>query len=268
MGDWSLTGQSHSVGASWLLTLTAHASAHTKGAWTQLSSALPFDAYLTFHCSDASLDYDYLFDIGIGAAGSEIVLVSNMLWCTSTIYTLASGIWTVPIIIPKGTRVAARCQCSTAGSKVAIVNYQAIYTGGFGHEGLCNFSDTYGANTADSGGTSIDPGGTAYSWGAWTQLTAATTRNIKGLICAVGTQLDLARTTAYWFASIGVGGAGFESSLITFTFNLRTTYNLMLPSPTVFFPVSIPAGTRLSARGLCNINDANRYFDIIAYAFS
>jgi len=107
---------------SFMTTITAGASAHTKGSWTQLlASTTGRVVAIAIHTRGGATDVRYLVDIGIGAAGSETVLVAD-LGCES------SGAWIpsmflVLIVVAPGTRIAARCQASTASS---TINYGLI----------------------------------------------------------------------------------------------------------------------------------------------
>ena len=109
-GRWETSGAA--TAASDGATVTAGAL-NTKGSWAELAAATALAGDLLIvqpgACSAAA---DYLVDIGIGAAGSEQTIVSNLFIrgdssndCVSTAMTLP-----LPIAIPAGTRLAVRAQ--------------------------------------------------------------------------------------------------------------------------------------------------------------
>jgi len=60
--------------------VAAHASANTKGAWVEFSASTPFDAagfYLLWSLPGTASTR--LVDVGVGAAGSEVVVLSNLI---------------------------------------------------------------------------------------------------------------------------------------------------------------------------------------------
>ena len=110
------------------VAIDAGGSANTKGAWTELtaSSSAPTRWMMVQiqHSTNGGLaaDTTYLLDIGIGAASSEVVLIPDL---PVTIDSSGGGVvfsnpwYSLPVDIPAGTRISARCQCSvtTAGDR-------------------------------------------------------------------------------------------------------------------------------------------------------
>lgn len=94
--------------------LSTSASANTFGAWVEFYSATPFDAVgFDLATIPQSGNAQHVFQVGIGAAGSEIVLFEVGVAGES----FASGFkhrMQVPLNIPRGVRVAMRVQKSTA----------------------------------------------------------------------------------------------------------------------------------------------------------
>lgn len=270
MGYWRLPKIGLQTAAG-TVAATANASANTKGAWAQIFAATQYPGFLTFTMNSASLNYSYLFDIGIGADGSEVVIAGNLIFEWSTSYGVAvSGAVGLPIFIPAGARVSYRAQCSTASSKVLIGGFNLIHISSFYGSDIYSIMETYGANTADSGGTSVDPGASAQTWGSWVQFSASCTRNIKAIMFGAAGQLNFFRSDYYHFLRLGVGAEGSEQ-VVTGYHNLRShmTTNMVTPQFSEIFPVSIPAGSRLAVQAYCNGNDASdRLTDCIVYAFS
>lgn len=272
MGDWpmlpggAVVGRSTIVGGSSLPgpQTTANASANAKGAWTELMAAAPAGATgLLVEVIGGSGSMDGLVDIAIGAAGSEVIIAADLITCRVT--DLAPAVYMLPIPIPVGERISARSQSTTA----SVGCYVGVHLlgGGFLRASGGNALDTYGANAADSGGTSIDPGTTLHTKGAWVEFSAATARDIKQLIVGCGNQVNLTRANADFLIDVGVGASGSEQVVLPDLY-ARAGAGADLIEPHVFppLPVDIPAGSRLAARAQCGITTAtNRLLDLILY---
>lgn len=241
--------------------IPTNASANVKGAWTQLIAATAFEAqgfYVSFRGVVAA--QDVLFDIGIGGAGSEQVIVSNMAFSQQTL-RVAAGIY-IPLAVPKASRLSVRAQGTTGGGNAISIAFYPVAAGLKNAEGFSR-AVNMGANTADSGGTSVDPGGSANTKGAWSQLTAATPFDIQWLVVCITNQNNSATTTAIFAIDIGIGAGGSEVVVIPDLFTVVDS-GIDTPEPQYYsFPVSIPAGSRVAARAQTGITDAtDRLLDI------
>lgn len=246
--------------------------ANVKGAWVELTPASPIQADGLLVVISGGLGVgDSLSDIALGAAGAETIIAPN-LFASQVRYVggldIGSGsFYYLPIAIPAGTRIAARQQNR---SNVAIyMTVTLVRQSGLASQGLGTVS-AYGAVTANSGGTSIDPGAVANTKGAWTELTAATAADIHALALALGGQHNAARTGAGWLLDVGIGAAGAEVVLLPdLSFSSSNVFNNIGGLwPSLFGPIPcyIPAGTRIAARAQCSTTDAtDRIFDLIAY---
>ncbi len=276
MADWPLHGGARvltagvNAAASRGITITAAATANVKGAWTELISAVnnTVDAqtiYINIRSSSVA-NVDYLVDIGVGEAGAEQVVVANVQASASVGGTIffGGGVW-IPLVIPRGVRVAARCQCTTLSATCRVqVGLQA---GGWLLSPGPGRVSTYGANTADSGGVSVDPGATINTKGAWSQIVASATNPLRALVACIGNQLNGVRIAGDYLVDIGVGGAGSEQIIIP-DLHVEDSSNsdTIVPSVLGPFAVDIPATTRLAARAQCSHADAtDRLFDITLY---
>lgn len=251
-------------------TITSGA-AHTKGStYTTLIASTAFDASaIWIMLDDCPAGNDFLIDIAIGAASSEVIICSNLYGGTSTGSLVYGANYFVPIKITAGTRVSARCQAT--GASQAIRVSALLFAQGFLPGQPLSLVTTYGDATADSGGTSIDPGGTANTKPAtFTEIVASTTYPIRALIVAFGNQANAVRTSASWLVDVAIGAASSEQIIFpNIVLNASSSPDTVLPQTTPPLPVNIPAGTRLSARAQCDIIDAtDRLFDVIIYGVS
>lgn len=242
-----------------VITATASATLHTVGAWVELIAATTADTdRLVVGCSTtaaANADTRTLVDIGVGAVGVETVIigalpagfVNNM----STI-TGNNNEYTIPVRIPKGTRIAARCQSLITVKTVGITAATALVGGA----GVGSVVDTYGADLAGSQGTNMP------TTDAYVTLTAATTQPYQALImipCGGASNSFASETSVY---TLAIGAAGAEVPLTTTTVNTNASEYIK-----DFYPWSamvtrnIPAGTRIA----CKQSVGRAYRDVIVF---
>lgn len=270
MGDWPLASgfRAESFGTSTGVqggtTVTSSATAHTKGSWIQVDASTSFDAsLLVLYVAVQYQDTLYLFDIGIGAAGSEQVIVPNLLVSQSTAVTTEVFL---PIAIPAGSRIAVRSQ-DNFGSSTSYVTGLLI-AGGFANDPPYNTITAYGVSTAGSTGTTVDAGGTANTKGSWTQIVASTTTTMKALIVsAIRNTPGTAMVADYsQLVDIAVGASGSEQIIVpnmrylasTQTGGVNTPYTAgsgtlsglgtLFPRIIQPIPCDIPSGSRLAIR--------------------
>lgn len=92
------------------------ASLNTKGAWTEIAAATSNDltALIAFFHNNKNPDLTAVwnvFDIGVGASGSEVVLLKDLpVLRSGRTCDLKTNIYMAPVHLPAGTRIAARCQ--------------------------------------------------------------------------------------------------------------------------------------------------------------
>lgn len=224
-------------------SISAGATINTKGSWTQLAAATTFNASSVMINWDLSSSTDMLLDIGIGAAASETVLIPNILLAGNA---SAVGCLMLPLSIPAGSRVAARLQSGAAFDTTTVICH--LHAGCLLTPSPLSRVDAYGTATATSSGTTIDPGGTANTLGAWVQLSASTARPMRGLFFMTSLLGTAASSVSSWLIDIGIGGSGSEVVLLS-GFRIKQFFGSN-PDPhnTAFIPIDIPAGVRLAAR--------------------
>jgi hypothetical protein len=244
--------------SSYVVVATADASAHTKGAYTEIVDSTPFDSSRVWlSVITAQTNRYHLVDLATGAAASETDIVNDLHYAPGTD---GSGSWVggcqwtpFDVDIPSGTRLSIRSQSSTGGSTIGL----AIIVEDRARAGLTN-PVTYGTVAAASRGTQVDPGATADTKGAWVELSASTSDSINALAIMFGngTAGDAMAANQSWKVDIGTGAAASETVIIP-DIVVRTTSIIDCPLPHIVrFPVSIPATTRLAVRCQCSVNTA------------
>lgn len=251
-------------------SVAADASANTKGtSFTELDAATTDDAdgfYLNILVNSQT---DMLIDIATGAASSETVIVADIQVSSSQNTTIQEVVeFYIPLPIVAGTRLSARCQAST-GSKTCFLA-PTLVSGEPYSLMRCVRSDTYGANTADSGGTSVDPGASISTKGGWVQLSASIAADADYVVTLIGNQLNAARTDSNFAVDLGTGANPNEVVLIP---NMYARPNSqsdgIRPHEFERWVPKVPSGTRLVARASCGINDAtDRLLDVSAITFT
>lgn len=265
-GNQHLDQVGRNTGASSGTVITALAN-NAKSSYVQLAASSPLDAdwISVFISTQENIAADFLVDLAIGGAGSEKVILANLGLSTTAGVGGNVAVFSVPLSIPAGSRIAARAQ-NSAGTNRDITVLAMLASGLWLTSSPSQLVSTYGANTGTSGGVSIDPGGSANTKGSWVQISASVDLDIAWLCLAVMNQVNGVRTNATWLVDIGIGGAGSEKVMVPdILLSVHSAGDLVNPC-VVMVPVSIPTGSRLVARAQSSITDAtDRLFDLIAY---
>lgn len=115
-----------SSGASNGTAVTASGSTNTKGSYAEIVSSTAADfRYFVVSIERGSLSSvaSFLVDIATGAGGSETVLIPNMHYVADGSSNNMTMPVPMPLFLPAGTRIAARCQCSVASKDVRVALY-------------------------------------------------------------------------------------------------------------------------------------------------
>lgn len=214
--------------ASTITTVTA-GSGNVKGAWVQLAASTAGDiGYLEVEVVSATGGRQGLLDIGVGASGSEVAIYSNI------VLSSRSGSWKfyLPASIPSGSRVSARLQDTTASYAITM---RAV---GFSNSFASVAGDLFGEGIGvTSGGsvyfTAVTPNPTANTLGAYAQIVSATAHDYSGIIF----QAAYITNATFYLFNIAIGPSGSEKVIVP-DISFVNLYG--------HYPVSIPAGTRIS----------------------
>lgn len=247
-------------------TITASGTANTKGSWTQLSASTSGDASWIEVMIGSSTIGRFLVDIGIGASGSETVLLSNLHFDSAN-SGAGAMYYRLPVAIAAGTRIAARVQASVGSRSVRVM--AILFSGDAGSLTPPGSVTSYGANTADSGLTSVDPGTSANTDGSWVEITSSTSSAMRWLLIAFGHDASTFNGSR-WLVDIAVGASGSESTIISDIFVVQGSAAAAHPEqPTLGFPVNIASGTRLAVRARSpETSSPYRLLDVAIYGAS
>ncbi len=224
-------------------------SPNTKTAWTQLFSAAQ-------NTSDTGMMLLYtpltiyagnngaLYDIGIGASGSETVIASNI-GCGGYEANGSQPAIMLPVFIPSGTRVAYRGQVAASGSQTLYAVAFLMRTDFM--EVLPRSLDVIGTSTATSRATALSGAS-----GTYTQITGATSRAYQSVILypSAGSKTGI---SANFRLTLAIGPPGSEVDLCSCeanqqgggTFAVSNSFCSIVSLPAGRY---IPAGSRLSVK--------------------
>ncbi len=235
--------------SSLLTTVTASATIHAKGAWVTMIASTGFAASEVIVQSPGALnvtaiDTSTLFEVAIGAAGSEVVVVPEIACGHSD----ANGYWNwrFPVAIPAGSRVSMRTQ-SAVVSKTITAQVRLLGGGVVPPEASAASGDGYGMLTASSGGTVLTVATTINVKSAWTQLTASTIERARFMHVNIQPVAGTVVTTGNGLVDIGVGAAAAEQVVVA-NVPYAVTGVEAGRYAAITVPVTIPAGVRLAAR--------------------
>lgn len=233
-----------------LTAITSSASANTKGSWVELvASTGQACERMKIDIRSTTDDETFLIDIGVGAAASESVVISNIqMWTNGP----RSATFTLPITIASGSRISARCQDSSGSGTIDI----AITYNEDDSYGTSASNITIGSDTANSLGTEVDPGGTANTKGSWTELAASTSADIDYLVVMIhNTDNNNIGAVYRVFVDIGTGAAASETVLVP---NMYYTHENFEYGFCSFHAIreTINSGTRVSVRAQSDGTDS------------
>jgi hypothetical protein len=227
--------------------VTAHATIHTKGSYAELIASTTHDAvgfWLLAHATQVTATATpLLLDIAIGAAASEVVIVPDLQagWKWSMASSVLSSVY-LPVRIPKGSRIAARCQALITADTVRVIVAldEGPANGAFPGFAGC---DVYGLDAANSRGTLHTPGATGTE--ATTNIGSTTSRAYSAVGIEVGGgALTVMNLRMYHFELSDGTNAFAEWAVLT-----DGSEAVAVPFPSVPFFCSIPFGVQLVVSG-------------------
>lgn len=243
------------------------ALANQKGPWQAAVASTPFAVrQLTLSLQQDFAGVPSLLDVAVGPAGSEVLLIENVVTVGNGYGDAFPGTWQLPVDIPAGSRIVARAQTPSgmqgvyASFGLSPVEYRdPRITGAF---------TTYGANTATSLGTNVEPAGPAYTFSPWVELTPGTLEDHYELIVALFANDDELTSPRSFRAQVGAGPAGSETVIVN-ELLVGGSLHTDKCGKNWRLPVAIPAGTRLAVRAEVNTTtDGDRDLYAILYGVS
>lgn len=224
------------------VSFTPNATAHTLGAWVELSASLPVDAdalEVGVLNSAANVNKALMFDIGTGPAGSEVALVSDV-----PIHEGSSsqpGTTVVPVKVNAGTRVAIRFRSARASNTGGTAAMQVLQLPSALSSWMPSDVDVLGSTPSATRGVSLTSSGT------WVQVVASTSRAYKAVALAINS-LDATMAGSVVAFDLGVGPSGSEVAHLGGQYLNNNAETLFYNGGPRMFVLDVPAGTRLAVR--------------------
>lgn len=227
--------------------VTSGASATTKGAWTQqfasLSSTIGW-LYLSVLTNSTTVSPGVLVDVGVGAAGAEQVVVSNL-----AVGGIGGLFLAIPLRVNAGSRLSLRCSADRTST---AFNIFAIATHRFpdAESQMPTAVDVLGTSAATNTGTALSGAS-----GTWCEIVAGTQRDYQCI--ALIPSLTGQPSGQQHALELGYGAS--NSPLVVGSIRIGTlatqwSINNFFPQfPAVVGP-AVPAGTRLAVRHDFSVN--------------
>lgn len=260
--------ESSSIDASTLgITVTTSATVNTKGSWVELIASTSADyTFIELVLSDVStVERQFAVDIGVGAAASESAVISN-LTCAFAGAPLVDFNVRIPIAIAAGSRISIRAQCGTAGAHTLTAQLSGY---GGGHAGeIAPTSVTALVALTGSSTVLVDPGASANTFGSWTELVASTSADYDGIIICTNDRAGSGSGEARRQVQIATGATSSEVVIFD-KYHMKDGFNMFTSQYYGPYYLSIPSGTRLSARAKCDsttANDRALYVNIMGFS--
>ncbi len=269
MSDWgdyrSVTRYAEDDGTAYRTQVNANSVANTKGStWTTLFASTPFDAdSLTLVWTGSTGAKTMIYDLGVGIATSEVVLVPNLLSESQSGY-----LWTkqfqLPIAVPAGTRLSARGQSNSASAD----NYLKVIIGA-GNGTPCQRATEYGCILGTSRGTIVQCSGTLNTFGSWYEITSSTTDAMRMALFQF--ESDQNNGVQDVTIQVGIGGTpGTNNAPDTtvlagiYLVAADATMSQVQCSP-LLLPFALPAATRIAMRGKSSAGGLNVDCSVIGF---
>lgn len=224
-----------------------------KGSWVELVASTTdttalFILSVEYAATGATIR-DFLIDVGIGAASSEEVIVSDLQIQMKQTFSPVNHYY-LPIRIPSGTRIAVRIESNSSSDSINVNAH--LFAPTFQSNPGYSKTTAYGVSGTD--GTDIDPGGTANTKGSWVELTASTSDAIEAFNICIGSNTNNAHNDIDYLYDLAIGGSGSEEIILE---NMHVvSSNFEVSKAPVCVQHKIASGSRLAMRMQCSSTDA------------
>jgi hypothetical protein len=256
-------------------TLTSPGSTNTKGAWTQLSSSLPFDVsgiLINHQDTGGSVNGSQLYDLGVGSSGNEWAIIENIynqnydVSSSDGLGNFGAKFW--PINLRAGARLSARQQVNSLSAKSAQLSVTLFPAFPGGLQGGSRIV-ALGAVTASTSGTVVGPASST-AWGSWVELSASCPAEVVAIMPYVFSQQGATADYVYTATDIALGGSGSEFAIVERLLTAMDDGNNKATCGTNialcgWLPCNIPEGARVSARMKHMRSDVNTAHQMILY---
>lgn len=241
------------------VTITANASANVKGSYATIGTpTFDYNAItLIMRGAGTGNPMRFLADLALGATPD--VVADNLLFHHDR--NNEASVYCLPLFCPSGVAIKARIQASTGSETMSATlighSIGPTWTRGASMIVAC------GADTANTAGTQMDPGGTANTLGTYATLSSGLNQDAFAYLLAISKR-DVVNTDVSWICNIGLGATpDVIGQIPLYVDNANDT-----PDPKVYGPVmqSIPRAVAIKSAVQCSITTATeRLIETILY---
>jgi len=196
---------------TWGTTITASATPHAlTGTETQIIAATTYEAeWIRIAFNNTAIgatNTDSLFNLYIGAGGSEVLFIDSLLagWSAGADGGNPNRSYWFPVRIPRGTRLSGELRALIASDTVNVLIELGVSNG---RHWVGSGVETLGEDTAASEGTDVTPGGA--SEGSYVTI-GTTGRRYRYITPGVMGNNDTTIVTGHVAWDIGVGSAAYQ----------------------------------------------------------
>lgn len=199
------------------VSVQASASVNVMGAWAELIAATA-GAYAGFWIiiqAASTSSARFLVEIGIGAAAAETVIIPGI---PATPATAGNGevVLFVPLNVPAGSRLSARCQSATGSATIAVSLIAEIRNAN--HAPLYDNCERISSVPSGTYASNLDVAFVTATNTGWTTVAASTARAYGAVLVMAGLRASTtAPATAQQFSMrLGLGGSGATDATLFF----------------------------------------------------
>lgn len=256
-------------------------TANTYPAYSQVIASTTYDSYgliirsISAENSTRQL-YRTMGQLATGAAGSEVNIIEGINFGQVSAGVESNGAANsmfFPVFIPAGTRLSYRGKCSLNNAARVWLSVSTIRQNSYPfNRWIGTRVTTYGIDDANlTSLVTTTPGAGNDTWGAWTTITASTTRHHKALLFNMWARQNQVTEYMGYTAQFAVGAAGSENIIgfIRMTCPPEHLYQHYLrPTEDTVVYIDIPAGSRISARVMASSSLEQRIIGVSFYGIS
>lgn len=227
-------------GTSSAATSLTPGASQTKGSAVELIAATEFDAsWVLVDFTKSGGNGAFLVDLLVGSAPEEVI-IPDMYFHTRV--GSGWGPFLFPVSIPRGSRVSARCAANHSGNiDIAVTLFTgSILAVGGGPPVVCYPGASFTQVLVPGHTTTPDTDGSVV------EIVESTVRDHNWLVLAARAGDSVLTASTSWRLNIGIGGSP-EAVLIP---DLHYSADTVTDHPfngVMAFPVSVPAGSRITA---------------------
>jgi hypothetical protein len=235
------------------LTTATTGGIDTYGAWVELIASTTRRTSAAIVRTIVASTGTYESQIGIGSAGNEVVLMDGFIQESRyNASNVAQGAYYLHFVnIPSGRRVSfrARSHLSTRSLKCAIYLFPYSFIPEFS---ACRVEAAGGII-----GSTIDPGATINTKGAWTEMTASTTAAWNYVSYSQQFEFDSLVPDGTFLVDVAVGSAGNEQVVVSNShFKTDSGFDSCSPTCSGVLFCHIPRNSRVAVRAQSSYNTA------------